>query len=283
MSDILVVRTVADLREAIAEKRKEGKTIALTPTMGNLHIGHISLTKTARDHADVVCATIFVNPKQFGENEDFGSYPRTFENDKKLLADAGVEILYAPTVDVMYPDGFATNVSVTTISQGLCGDDRPGHFDGVCTVVTKLLLQALPDVAVFGEKDFQQLMVIKQFTRDLDIPVKIIGSPTLREDDGLAMSSRNGYLSSDERQVAPAMQQIMQETVKLARDADSFFEILETAKAEIIEAGFNSVDYLEIREERDLTPANKPSGQAQRLFAAAHLGKARLIDNIPLV
>ncbi|MDX1738920.1 MAG: pantoate--beta-alanine ligase [Alphaproteobacteria bacterium] len=282
MADIKVIHTVSDLRSCIVDYRRQGKKIGLAPTMGNLHEGHISLADELRKYVDIVVTTIFVNPKQFGENEDFGSYPRSFEEDKAKLQAAGVEVLYAPHLSEMYPDGFSTNVSVSGVSSGLCGDARPGHFDGVCTVVTKLLLQALPDVAVFGEKDYQQLAVIKRFARDLDIPVEIIGAPILREADGLAMSSRNGYLSPEEREIAPALNRIMRETVTKLADGAPEAMALEEAISKIHQAGFAKVDYFEIRNAINLQPATYAPGDEQRLFAAAHLGRARLIDNIAI-
>lgn len=280
MSEIKILHKIQDLRDAISLYRKAGKTIGLVPTMGNLHAGHISLTKSIREHADIVCATLFVNPKQFGKGEDFGSYPRTLEHDAKMLQDAGVELLFAPNVDEMYPSGFSTTVSVKGISNGLCGVDRPVHFDGVCTVVTKLLLQAMPDVAIFGEKDYQQLMVIKRFVRDLDIPVEIIGGAILREEDGLAMSSRNNYLSLEERAVAPMLQRTLQQIVVQLRSGQDYQKVIKNGKDALLEAGFDQIDYLEICDEADLSYIYAPIEGPQRVFVAAHLGKARLIDNI---
>ncbi len=282
MSKIQIIHNISEIRDAISTYRKQGLKIALVPTMGNLHAGHISLASTALEHADIVCATIFVNPKQFGENEDFGSYPRTLTNDAQMLEDAGVQLIFAPSVAEMYPNGFATNVSVSDISVGLCGGERPGHFDGVCTVVTKLFLQTLPDMAFFGEKDFQQLLVIKKFSRDLNIPVDIRSVPTLREDDGLAMSSRNGYLTVKERQIAPTLYSVMKDTVRTAKYTTSYEEILTQAKTAVLNAGFDKIDYFQICDEVNLKQVNEPTGKPQRLFAAAYLGKARLIDNIPL-
>ena len=203
MPELVIVRTVRELRAAIAGMRQAGDSIGLVPTMGALHDAHMALVAAARGHADRVIATIFVNPTQFGPDEDFSSYPRREARDIETLQGADVDLLFAPGVDEMYPDGFETVVDVPGISQGLCGDHRPGHFAGVATIVTKLLLQALPDVAVFGEKDYQQLQVIRRLARDLDIPVEIVGLPTVREADGLAISSRNAYLSAADRAVAP--------------------------------------------------------------------------------
>lgn len=280
---IQTVRTVTDLRTAVTAFRQSGKSVALVPTMGNLHEGHLSLVREAQKHADVVCVSIFVNPTQFGPTEDFDSYPRTFESDKSMLESENVAIVYAPTVTEMYPEGFATTVSVDGITGGLCGAARPTHFQGVATIVTKLLLQALPDVAVFGEKDFQQLQVIRRLTEDLNIPVAIKGCPTWRETDGLAMSSRNRYLTEGERAVAPMLHQCLTGLAdKLANGADAGPVLAEGVDI-LLNAGFSKVDYLEFREESALTPINKFRGEPARLFAAAHLGKARLIDNVPIL
>ena len=193
------VQTVDDLRRAVRGLRADGRRLALVPTMGALHEGHMSLIRAGREHADAVCVTIFVNPTQFGPNEDFGAYPRQMRQDCAMLEGAGVELLFAPAVEEMYPQGFVTTVHVAGLTECLCGADRPHHFDGVATVVTKLLLQAQADVAMFGEKDFQQLLVVKQLVRDLDVPTRIQGCPTWREADGLALSSRNKYLSAEQR------------------------------------------------------------------------------------
>src|SRR5919106_2178388 len=198
------VQTVGELRQAVQTLRRHGRRIALVPTMGALHEGHISLIRAARQQADTVCVSIFVNPTQFGPNEDFDAYPRPMREDCALLEGAGVELLFAPSVREMYPDGFVTTVHVAGLTDCLCGASRPHHFDGVATVVTKLLLQSLPDVAYFGEKDYQQLLVVRSLARDLDIPVRIAAVPTVREPDGLAMSSRNGGLTREQRRAAPA-------------------------------------------------------------------------------
>lgn len=275
-----VVRHVADLRANIANLRQAGQTIALVPTMGNLHEGHLSLIREAWRHADAVCVSIFVNPTQFGPSEDFDSYPRTFDADKTLLESENVELVYAPTVAEMYPEGFATTVSVDTITDGLCGAARPTHFQGVATVVTKLLLQTLPDVAVFGEKDFQQLQVIRRLSKDLNIPVEIRGSTTWREPDGLAMSSRNRYLTDQERAIAPMLYQTLTSLAQKLASGEAAEPLLDEGKTALLNAGFSTVDYLELRDEETLAPLHQCRGGAARLFVAAHLGKARLIDNI---
>ncbi len=202
-----IVRTVDELRSAVAKWRKSGETVALVPTMGSIHAGHLSLIATAKNHASRIVTSVFVNPTQFGPKEDFKRYPRDEKGDVEKLAGAGTDLVYAPSVEEMYPKGSSTSVKVLNLSDDLCGGARPQHFEGVATIVAKLLMQAAPDVAVFGEKDYQQLIVIRSLVRDLFIPVEIIGSPIVREEDGLAMSSRNVYLSPSERKVAPVLHQ----------------------------------------------------------------------------
>lgn len=277
-----IVRTVAELRSRVAAWRAEGLRVGLIPTMGALHQGHLSLVHLALAQCDRVIASVFVNPTQFGPNEDFSAYPRQEATDARMLAGAGAHLLFAPTVAEMYPEGFATTISVTGITQGLCGDFRPGHFDGVATVVTKLLLQALPDLAVFGDKDFQQLQVIRRVVRDLDIPVTVVGAPTVRESDGLAMSSRNAYLTAEQRAAAPALFRVLNGIAARVRGgSEAAAPHLAWGKAELVSAGFANVDYIELRDTETLQPleyADRPA----RLLAAARLGKARLIDNIPV-
>lgn len=247
--------------------------------MGALHAGHLALVERAKALADEVVVSIFVNPTQFGPDEDLAAYPRRESEDWERLASADVGLLYMPDAAVMYPDGFQTDVKVTKVSQGLCGDHRPGHFDGVATVVTKLLLQALPDFALFGEKDFQQLVVIQRLAVDLDIPVDIVALPTVREADGLALSSRNAYLTEDERVIAPALHR---ELTAVAADVANGADIAarcEDAAATLKEAGFNAVEYVEVRDAATLTPLTRYSKPA-RVLAAVTLGKARLIDNV---
>jgi pantoate--beta-alanine ligase len=249
--------------------------------MGALHDGHLSLVAAGLKEADRVLVSIFVNPTQFGPNEDFAAYPRTEAADAAKLDQAGAHAIFAPSVEEMYPAGASTTVTVAGLSEGLCGAFRPGHFAGVATVVTKLLNQAQPDVALFGEKDYQQLQVIRRLTADLDMPVTIRGVPTLREADGLAMSSRNAYLSPQERAVAPALHRALQEAAARLRRGAGSADAAEQAIEAILAAGFGSVDYLELRGADDLAPMSVLDRPA-RLIVAARLGKARLIDNIPV-
>jgi pantoate--beta-alanine ligase len=274
------VHTVSDLRGAVRALRMEGRRLALVPTMGALHEGHMSLIRAGRGHADAVCVTIFVNPTQFGPNEDFDAYPRQMAADRAMLERAGVELLFAPAVEEMYPQGFATTVRVARLSEGLCGADRPHHFDGVATVVTKLLLQAQADVAMFGEKDYQQLLVVRQLVRDLDIPTRIQGCPTWREPDGLALSSRNKYLSAEERRVAPALHQALQEVAARVRAGDEIAPHCARAAQMLRDKGFAAVDYLEVRDAAALEPLSRNDGRPARVFGAARIGTVRLIDNV---
>lgn len=276
------VKTVLDLRAAIARARSEGKRIALTPTMGNLHSGHAALVTRASQRADFVVATIFVNPLQFGPNEDLASYPRTLDADKEKLLEAGCNLLFTPSVEEMYPHGMAdqTLVSVPHLSEGLCGASRPGHFDGVATVVSKLFNMVQPDLAVFGEKDFQQLAVIRALVRDLNMPIQIIGEPTVRAADGLALSSRNGYLSTEERAKAPALYRVLSTVADGIRCNEAINSLIDIGKRTLEAEGFR-IDYLEVREATSLRPA---TGQDRDLviLVAAFLGKTRLIDNLHL-
>ena len=274
-----VVRSVAELRARVKYWRDQGLTIALVPTMGALHRGHLSLVSHALDCADRVVVSIFVNPTQFGPHEDFSRYPRQEEQDAALLEEGGCHLLFAPTVAEMYPDGFATTVTVSGPADGLCGTVRPGHFAGVATVVTMLLLQAQPDVAVFGEKDYQQLAVIRRFARDLHIPATILGAPTLREADGLAMSSRNAYLTAGERAIAPALYRELQGVAEGLRAGGQAAELCRTATARLLDSGFAAVDYVEVREAQTLAPMTILD-RPVRILAAARLGKTRLIDNL---
>ena len=281
---LTTVHTVADLRATAADWRAQGLRVALVPTMGALHDGHISLTHLAREHADRVIVSIFVNPTQFGPNEDFGAYPRTLPDDQKLLDAAGVELCFAPSVEEMYPDGFATKVSVDgAMTNVLCGASRPGHFDGVAQIVTKLLLQSLPDCAIFGQKDYQQLMVIRRFAADLNIPVDIIGAKILREEDGLAMSSRNRYLLPDERAVAPTLNRVLADITAQAAKGAALAPLLAKGREDILAAGFAPIDYLEVRDAETLELVNDTVKKPARIFVAARLGKARLIDNHAII
>ncbi len=283
-SRLPIVRTVADLRSVTATWRREGKRFALVPTMGALHEGHLSLVRLARARAGRVVASLFVNPRQFAAHEDLDIYPRDEAGDAALLASAGCDILFAPAPGEIYPPGFSTSVSVGAVSEPLEGAVRSHFFGGVATVVTKLLLQALPDIAVFGEKDYQQLLVIKRLTRDLDIPVEIIGGETVREADGLAMSSRNAYLAPAERAIAGRLNAILREGARaLERRSD-----IETTEAElkqhIVAAGFSKIDYVSVRDAEDLTPLPHATvDRPARLLAAAWVGATRLIDNMPVM
>jgi pantoate--beta-alanine ligase len=275
-----LVRTIADLRSCIARWRKSGERIGLVPTMGALHAGHMALVRAARDGCDRVIATIFVNPKQFAANEDLGSYPRREAADLDMLRGAGVDLAFVPAADEIYPPGFATLVQVSGLTEGLCGAHRAGHFDGVATVVTKLLLQSLPDAAYFGEKDYQQLMVVRRLAYDLDIPVRIEGVETWREPDGLALSSRNIYLSREERRVAPTLVRVLRTiAARLAREPAAVAQTIEHGRTELEAAGL-VVEYLEIRESETLTPVTAEVTAPARVFAAVQLGRTRLIDNM---
>lgn len=274
-----IFRTVAALRQTVHEWRGQGLRVALIPTMGALHAGHMALVTRALQVADRAIASVFVNPTQFGPKEDFASYPRWESQDAQLLQATGAHGLYAPTVEEMYPQGFATAITVAGPSVGLCGDFRPGHFSGVATVVTKLLLQSGVNVALFGEKDYQQLQVIRRLVRDLDIPVVIEGVPTVREADGLAMSSRNAYLTSAERLIAPVLHRTLQAMAeRLAGQAEVVAQIAWGEK-QLLGAGFSGIDYLSVCDAASLTPVESVKGPA-RILVAAQLGKARLIDNV---
>jgi pantoate--beta-alanine ligase len=276
-----IVRQLDPLRDALAEVRKAGAKIGLVPTMGALHAGHMRLVELAKQQCDVVVASIFVNPTQFGAGEDLDAYPRQEAVDAALLEAAGVQLLWAPAVDQVYPEGYATNVSVTGISDGLCGAARPGHFDGVATVVAKLFNQVRPDAAFFGEKDYQQLAVIRRMARDLDFSHEIVGVETVRDPDGLALSSRNAYLTTEERANAVALPRTMQEAAMAIADGGEVATILAEATAGLLESGFHKIDYLELRDANNLVILNDFT-QPARLFAAAHIGRTRLIDNIPV-
>ena len=281
MTNLPIFCTVADLRTQVADWRRQGLTVALVPTMGALHEGHLTLIRRGLELADKVVASVFVNPTQFGPNEDFAAYPRRVSEDAALLQGAGASGLFAPTVAEMYPDGFSTTITVAGLSDGLCGTFRPGHFDGVATVVAKLLLQAGPDVALFGEKDYQQLQVIKRLVRDLDIPIRVEGVPTVREADGLALSSRNAYLSAEERAIAPAIHRTLSAMAEALRGCADVASQEAWGKAQLLAAGFASVDYLEVRAADGLAPLQTVDRPA-RILVAARLGKARLLDNIPV-
>jgi pantoate--beta-alanine ligase len=277
------VRTVADLRAQVAAWRAAGERIAMVPTMGALHEGHLSLVRLGKQRANRVVASIFVNPKQFAPHEDFDSYPRGEDRDADLLVGAGCDLLYAPTASEMYAPGFATAVSVSGVSEPLDGEARPHFFGGVATVVSKLLIQCAPDIAVFGEKDYQQLLVIKRLARDLDLPVEIVGGPTARDHDGLALSSRNAYLSAEQRQIASALPAALKQLAVMVAAGGSVGDAEQRAVADLHAAGFDKVDYIEVRDGDDLSRLGPgPAGPGARVFVAAWLGKTRLIDNMAI-
>jgi pantoate--beta-alanine ligase len=278
-SALPIVRDVAALRAHVAAWRKAPLRVGLVPTMGALHEGHLSLVRIAKEKCDRVVASLFVNPRQFAPHEDFERYPRDEAGDAALLAAAGCDLMFAPERGAMYPPGFATNVIVSEVSTPLEGEFRPHFFGGVATVVTKLLLQALPDAAFFGEKDYQQLQVIKRMARDLDIPVEIAGCPTVRERDGLAMSSRNAYLSADERRIAGRLNHILRDAITSVRRGDAIAAAEAEAARHLTAAGFSGVDYIAIRDAETLAPIADLAKPA-RILAAVWLGKTRLIDNM---
>lgn len=274
-----ILRTLADLRTATRGWHAAGETIGVVPTMGALHDGHLSLVAAAKAACDRVIVTIFVNPKQFNQGSDLDNYPRTEEEDARKLERFDVDAVYAPDVTQIYPDGFCTNVSVMGMTDVLCGAHRVGHFDGVATVVTKLFTQTSADKAFFGEKDFQQLMVVQRMAQDLDIPIEVVGCPTIREEDGLAMSSRNLLLSDRARVKAPILNEVMDDVVEQLGQGAAFSTLQAKAIARLEAAGFTEVDYFEMRSCAGLTLLDRPTEPA-RLFAAAWLAGVRLIDNI---
>ena len=275
------IRQVNRLRKAVELLRAGNKRIALVPTMGALHAGHMALVAEAKRLADHVVVSIFVNPKQFGPSEDLDAYPRRAAKDAAMLAEAGCALLWMPEVATMYPDGFATTVSVAGVSEHLDGAARPGHFDGVATVVAKLFNQVRPDVALFGEKDFQQLAVIRRMVADLDFGIEIVGVPTQRDEDGLALSSRNVYLSEEERVAARALPRALGEAAAAIGAGEAVEPAIDRAREAILKAGFESIDYVELRDAETLDPA-PASGRKMRLLAAARIGSTRLIDNLPV-
>ena len=275
------VKSVRELRAAVAQARAEGKQIAFVPTMGNLHAGHAALVEKAAQRADFVVASIFVNPLQFGPSEDLDKYPRTLLADQEKLVEAGCHLLFTPDVEEMYPHGMdgQTRVSVPGVSEGLCGASRPGHFEGVATVVSKLFNMVQPDLAIFGQKDFQQLAVIRTLVRDLNMPIQIIGEPTVRADNGLALSSRNGYLNTAQREVAPVLYRTLQEMATAIRAGErDYAKLVAVAQQQHSAAGF-SPDYLEVREANSLRPATADDRRLVILLAA-FIGSTRLIDNL---
>jgi pantoate--beta-alanine ligase len=281
-SALPTVRKVVDLRSAIASWRHTGESVALVPTMGALHAGHLSLLELAHARCQRIVVSLFINPTQFGPKEDYAAYPRDEAADAAKLAAAGTDLLYAPAVSEMYPEGFATQVTVGRLTEHLCGPHRPGHFEGVATVVAKLLLQSLPDVAVFGEKDWQQLQVIRRLARDLDIPVAIASAPTMREADGLAMSSRNAYLSPSERTIAASLNRGLRELAQAVARGEPCRAAEEHALRVLLENGFTSVDYVTVADAETLQPIERIGKRPARAFAAAWLRRTRLIDNVAI-
>ena len=272
------IRQIDALRRSVEQLHDGGKRVALVPTMGALHAGHMALIKCASDVADHVVVSIFVNPKQFGAGEDLSRYPRQVEADSAMLEAAGVAVLWLPSVEEMYPSGFATNVSVVGLGDGLCGATRPGHFDGVATVVAKLFTQVRPDVAIFGEKDWQQLVVIRRITTDLNLGVEIIGAPTARDADGLALSSRNAYLSAEERIAAQVLAASLKSAGLAIEAGASIKGALGTVSNALKGVGFGPIDYVALVDPVTLTPLETLDSEA-RILAAARLGTTRLIDN----
>lgn len=277
-------RTLDVLRNIVARLRADGSTVGLVPTMGALHDGHLTLVRRAREACDHVVASIFVNPTQFGPNEDLDAYPRQLAEDSAMLEAEGCALLWAPDANEMYPDGFVTSIRVSEVSEGLCGAARPGHFDGVATVVNKLFNQVLPDMAFFGEKDFQQLAVIRAMARDLDLTrphaLQVIGVPTVREADGLAMSSRNRYLSESDRAAAATLPQAMKTAITRIEEGQPVPPVLAALEADLLNAGFASVDYAVLADAASLAPIERLSGGSARLLVAARIGGTRLIDNM---
>jgi pantoate--beta-alanine ligase len=278
-----IVRSVAGLRAAVGAWRAQGERVAFVPTLGSLHEGHLSLARLGRAQADRLVASVFVNPTQFAAGEDFAAYPRDEARDAALLAGVGCDLLYAPSIEEMYPAGFATAVTVSGVTEPLDGQSRPTHFAGVATVVAKLLIQCAPDVAIFGEKDYQQLLVIRRLARDLDLPVEIIGAPTVRDADGLALSSRNLYLSAAERPIAGRLNQVLKTTAEALAAGAGVLEAEAQAAQSLERLGFNEVIYYETRAADDLRRLGPGLVDAPaRIFVAARLGKTRLIDNWPV-
>ena len=273
--------TVPALRALVASWRAAGERVALVPTMGALHAGHLALVKAAKAQADQVLVSIFVNPTQFAPHEDFDQYPRDLERDLAVLSEQGVDGVYTPTPTIMYPEGHQTTVTVGAVAAPMEGEYRPHFFAGVATVVAKLFTQSAPDIAIFGEKDYQQLLVIRQMARDLDLPVEVIGHPTIREDDGLALSSRNAYLSAEQRAAATHLPQTLQQLAERLAVGEAFDALVGAAKEHLRVVGFETPDYLDFRHAETLEPLNHAT-RPGRLLVAAKLGSTRLIDNLPV-
>ena len=280
---MITTAVIATIRENVNAWRRKGETIAFVPTMGNLHQGHIALVKEAMKHADHVVVSIFVNPLQFGANEDLDGYPRTLEQDSEKLVAAGAAMLFTPTPEIIYPKGLTqqTFVEVPDIGNELCGHTRPGHFRGVATVVAKLFNIVQPDIALFGRKDFQQLMIIKTMVEDLSMPIEVIGVETIREPSGLAMSSRNGYLTADEKRAAANLKQALDNIIHSVQQGEVIQDAISKAEKQLVNAGFTP-DYLEVRNANTLRQATTADNELV-VIAAAYLGKARLIDNVSFV
>jgi pantoate--beta-alanine ligase len=276
---VSVIRSLGPLRAQVRAWRGAGETVALVPTMGALHAGHLELVRLAKARCHRAVVSIFVNPTQFAPNEDFERYPRDEAGDLAKLAGVGCDLVWSPDRTVMYPEGFATRVVPAGAAEGLETDFRPHFFGGVATVCCKLFTQAGPDIAVFGEKDYQQLRVVTQMVRDLDLPLEIVGMPTVREADGLAMSSRNAYLSADERKIAPLLHRVIVKVAEAARGGRDVAAAIAEGKEALTKAGFK-LDYLEVRDAESLQPAAPGAGRPVRVLVAAWLGKTRLIDNV---
>lgn len=274
-----IVRTVKDLRRYVGRWRAEGGRIALVPTMGALHAGHLGLVKLAKKKADKAVVSIFVNPTQFAAHEDLSRYPRDEAGDLAKLASVGADLVWSPAPEEMYPRGFATRIVPEGAALGLEGEFRPAHFGGVATVCCKLFSQVTPDFAVFGEKDYQQLSVIRQMVRDLDLPLEILSLPTVREKDGLALSSRNAYLTPEERRIAPSLNRALRDAVQNLAKGETVLATVAAARAELKRAGFAKIDYVEVRDAETLAPFDPASGRPGRVLAAVWLGRTRLIDN----
>lgn len=276
-----IIRKLGPLRDALTAIRKTKRKMGLVPTMGALHAGHMRLVEVATEQCDVVVASLFVNPAQFSEGEDLETYPRQEAEDMALFEASGVDLVWAPTLDQIYPDDYSTKVNVGELSEGLDTLTRPDFFEGIATVVTKLFNQIRPDAAYFGEKDYQQLAIIKRLSRDLDFTHEVVGVPTVRDLDGLALSSRNAYLTVDEREKAAALPKIMREASSAIANGVEITTVVEEAKAKLLASNFHKIDYFEVRSADTLKNVDEFKGPA-RLFAAVHIGTTRLIDNIPI-
>ena len=277
---VKILRTVKDLRKHVGKWREDGKSVALVPTMGALHDGHLGLVKIAKKKADRVVVSIFVNPTQFAPTEDLSRYPRDEAGDLAKLDDVGTDLVWAPAVEEMYPAGFSTAIVPGSASEGLEGAIRPQHFGGVATVCCKLFSQVTPDVAIFGEKDYQQLIVLRQMVRDLNLPLKLIGAETKRAKDGLALSSRDAYLSDEERAIAPWLHTVLAEVAADVRAGADIPAATANAKRKLLKSGFAAVDYVDVRDANTLAGAERYEGTPLRVLAAVRLGKTRLIDNV---